>query len=141
MDHCHTNHTYSKDVVSHLDELLLKLPHSQVSPKWRQFGFAIRVPVETLDELSSYQEKERRLSEIADYWMKQHQGRLTWREVARIMKEIDLNDLAGEILRDCERTANGMSCLGKYTATICTSCTMEKRFSKYLAHSPHSLAI
>ncbi|MCG8626111.1 MAG: hypothetical protein MJE68_29450 [Proteobacteria bacterium] len=40
------------------------------------------------------------MSEIAGYWMKQHQGRLTWREVARIMKEIDLNDLAEEILND-----------------------------------------
>ena len=81
-----------------VDELLLKL-HSQVSPKWRQFGFAVRVPVETLNELSSYQEEDR-LSEIANYWMKQHQGQLTWREVARIMKEIDLNDLAEAILSD-----------------------------------------
>ena len=56
--------------VLNLEEMLLKL-HSQVSPKWRQFGFAVRVPVETLDELSSYQE-EHCLSEIADYWMKQH---------------------------------------------------------------------
>jgi hypothetical protein len=84
--------------VLHLDQLLLKL-HSQVSPKWHQFGFAVWVPVETLNELSSYREEDR-LSEIADYWMKQHQGRLTWREVARIMKEIDLNDLAEEILND-----------------------------------------
>jgi hypothetical protein len=86
------------NVVLHLDQLLLKL-RSQVSPKWRQFGFAVRVPVETLNELSSYQEEDR-LSEIADYWMKQHQGRLTWREVARIMREIDLNDLAEVILND-----------------------------------------
>ena len=84
--------------VLNLEELLLKL-HSQVSPKWHQFGFAVRVPVETLDELSSYQEEDR-LSEIADYWMKQHEGQLAWREVARIMKEIDLNDLAEEILND-----------------------------------------
>ena len=81
-----------------VDELLLKL-RSQVSPKWRQFGFAVRVPIETLDELLSYQEDDR-LSEIANYWMKQHQGQLTWREVARIMKEIDLNDLAEAILSD-----------------------------------------
>ena len=86
------------NIVLHLDQLLSKL-RSQVSPKWRQFGFAVRVPVETLNELTSYQE-EQRLSEIANYWMKQHQGRLTWREVARIMKEIDLNDLAEEILND-----------------------------------------
>ena len=86
------------NVVLHLDQLLLKL-RSQISPKWRQFGFAVRVPVETLNELSSFQEEER-LSEIAGYWMKQHQGRLTWREVARVMKEIDLNDLAEEILND-----------------------------------------
>jgi hypothetical protein len=77
------------NVVLHLDQLLSKLC-SQVSPKWRQFGFAVRVPVETLNELSSYQEEDR-LSEIADYWMKQHQGRLTWREVARIMREIDIS--------------------------------------------------
>ena len=81
-----------------VDELLLKLC-SQVSPKWRQFGFALRIPTETLNELSSYQEEDR-LSEIANYWMKQHQGQLTWREVAQIMKEIDLNDLAEEILSD-----------------------------------------
>ena len=86
------------NIVLNLDQLLLKLC-SQVSPKWRQFGFAVRVPVETLNELTSYQE-EQRLSEIAGYWMKQHQDRLTWREVARIMKEIDLNDLAEEILND-----------------------------------------
>ena len=81
-----------------MDELLLKL-RSQVSPKWCQFGFAVRVPIETLNELSSYQEDDR-LSEIANYWMKQHQGQLTWREVAWIMKEIELNDLAEEILSD-----------------------------------------
>ena len=85
-------------VVLNLDELLTKI-HSQVSPKWRQFGLAVRVPVETLDDLSAYQEKDR-LSEIADYWMKQHQGQLTWREAARIMKEIGINDLAEEILSD-----------------------------------------
>ena len=91
------------NIVLHLDQLLLKL-RSQVSPKWRQFGFAVRVPVETLNDLSSYQE-EQRFSEIAGYWMKQHQGRLTWREVARIMKEIDLNDLAEEILSNSTGTA------------------------------------
>ena len=98
MDHCCILDLDHMNVVLHLDELLLKL-HSQVSPKWRQFGFAVRLPVETLDELSSYQEEDR-LSEIADYWMKQHQGQLTWREVARIIKEIDLTDLAEEILSD-----------------------------------------
>ena len=80
-----------------LDNLLLKL-HSQVSPKWHQFGLAIGVPVETLDELSAYQEEDR-LSEITDYWMK-HQGELTWREVALKMEEIGLHDLAEEILSD-----------------------------------------
>ena len=96
------------NIVLHLDQLLLKLC-SQVSPKWRQFGFAVRVPVETLNELTSYQE-EQRLSEIAGYWMKQHQDRLTWREVARIMKEIDLNDLAEEILNDSIGIHNIIHC-------------------------------
>ena len=90
------------NIVLNLDQLLLKL-RSQVSPKWHQFGFAVKVPVETLNELTSYQE-EQCLSEIAGYWMKQHQGRLTWREVARVMKEIDLNDLAEEILNDSRGT-------------------------------------
>ena len=94
------------NIILHLDQLLLKL-RSQVSPKWRQFGFAVRVPVETLNELTSYQE-EQRLSEIAGYWMKQHQDRLTWKEVARVMKEIDLNDLAEEILNDSTGIAQGI---------------------------------
>ena len=80
-------------VVLNLDELLMKI-HSQVSPKWRQFGLAVRVPVETLDNLSAYQEEDC-LSEIADYWMNEHQGQLTWREVARMTKKMGLNDLAG----------------------------------------------
>ena len=86
------------EVVLNLNELLMNI-QSQVAPKWRQFGLAVRVPVETLNDLSNYQEEDC-LSEIADYWMKEHEGRLSWREVARIMKEIDLNDLAEEILSD-----------------------------------------
>ena len=95
-------------VVLNLEELLTKI-HSQVSPKWRQFGLAVRVPVETLDDLSAYQEEDC-LSEIADYWMNQHQGQLTWREVARIMKEIGLNDLAEDILSEHKLT-------GSYTSS------------------------
>ena len=109
-----------------VDELLLKL-RSQVSPKWRQFGFALRVPAEILNELSSYQEEDR-LSEIANYWMKQHQGQLTWREVAQIMKEIDLNELAEEILSD----STGMQIyygVDKATITAMDINTAEQNYS------------
>lgn len=79
-----------------MDSLLIHL-RPQVTPKWHQFGVAIGTPNEVLDELSNYPEEES-IVEIADYWLRHHPGQLTWREVAEILKDIELHQLAEELL-------------------------------------------
>ena len=84
------------DKPLNLDSLLIHLrPH--VTPKWHQFGVAIGTPTKLLDELSSYSDEEC-MVEVTDYWLRHHEGQVTWEEVTMILREIGFHQLADELL-------------------------------------------
>lgn len=87
---------HNVDKPLNLDNLLIFL-RPQVIPKWHQFGVAIATPNKLLDELLSYSDEEC-MVEITDYWLRHHQGPVTWEEVAQILKEIGFSQLAEELL-------------------------------------------
>ena len=85
------------DIYSHISEnepldlncLLSKLQDQIPNSQWYQFGLALGVPKQILSQLE-HQTEESRLSELLDYWLKNHQGRATWQEVAAAERRIEL---------------------------------------------------
>lgn len=85
------------DLICNLDSLLVQL-RIQVTPKWYQFGVAIGIDKETLDRYSTYPSDEC-IVEVLDYWLRTHHDVLTWSEVAKVLKQINLSQLADNILK------------------------------------------
>ena len=71
-----------------LNSLLNKLQDQVPNSQWYQFGQALQVPKEILDQLKEYSE-DSRLMELLDYWLKNHQGRPTWQEVTEAQRRIE----------------------------------------------------
>ena len=90
-----TTNDNDSDESLNLDSLLIQL-RVQVTPKWHQFGIAIGMPEDLLQQYSSYPADER-LIEVLNYWLNNHQNR-TWRDVAKVLCDIELNDLAEGIM-------------------------------------------
>ena len=86
---------HDPDASLNLDSLLIQL-RVQVTPKWYQFGVAIGVPDDLLQQYSSYPADER-LIEVLDYWLKNN-SYLSWRDVAKILHDIELHELADGIM-------------------------------------------
>lgn len=84
------------DDEMNLDMLLIQL-RPQVTPKWHSFGMALGVEKDTLDKYSNLQEEEC-LVEILDGWLKNHTGKPSWREIAKALEEVQLQDLAEDML-------------------------------------------
>ena len=91
-----------------LDNLLIQL-RAHVTPKWHEFGVAIGVPEELLDQYSSYPADER-LIEVLNYWLNDHQNP-TWRDVAKVLRDIELNELAEGIVSVYETGTYMNTCL------------------------------
>ena len=73
---------------------------------WKELGLIIGIDEEVLDRYSSYPPEEC-LVEVLDYWLRKHhtaKNKLTWRDVAKAVKEIGLHQLAESILIDAYRT-------------------------------------
>ena len=94
-----TDHESQIDVdkTVNLDSLLIQL-RLQVTAKWHQFGVAVDIPDEILEQYSSYPADER-LMEVLDYWLK-NSGTPgpTWRDVAKVLSDIELHELAEGIM-------------------------------------------
>ena len=90
-----------------LDILLLHL-RSQLTPKWKEFGLAAGIAKGVLDSYSSYPPEEC-IVEVLDKWIRSHTvdkgTKATWKDVAVILKEIGLHQLAESILRSELETA------------------------------------
>ena len=65
--------------------------------------------------------------------MKQHQGQLAWREVAWVVKDIGLNDLAEEILSDSKLHYYGV--VVDLIPTDANTCTIDFRSMETLFYS------
>ena len=80
-----------------LDKLLIQL-RPQVGPKWYQFGEAAGIEREILDNYAENCLPEDCIIEMLDYWLRIHSaGKITWRDVAQVLRAIGLRQLAGEI--------------------------------------------
>lgn len=74
----------------HLDNLLIKV-RDQVSSHWYQFGLAIGVPDDIMEQLKDYSEMDG-LVEVLDYWLRHHPDQPTWQEIVDAMKIAELHD-------------------------------------------------
>ena len=84
------------DLMLNLDNLLIQIRH-EVTPKWYQFGLAVGINKETLEELSNLTPEEC-IIEISDIWLKTSATAITWRDVADTLKETGYHRLAEKIL-------------------------------------------
>ena len=75
-----------------LDRLLIQL-RSHVTPKWYEFGIAAGIKREVLDKLAKQCSPEDCIVEMLDYWLRGGE-KLTWREVAKVLRSIHLPQLA-----------------------------------------------
>ena len=95
-----------------LDNLLIQL-RSHMTPMWKEFGLVVGIPEEVLDRYSSYPPEEC-LVEVLDYWLRMCHtvgNKLTWRDVAKILKEIGLYQLAESILNVYQTGINNVKLL------------------------------
>ena len=70
----------------------------QITPKWYQFGLAVGISKETLDEFSNFPPEEC-IVEMSDLWLRTNERAVTWRDVADALKEIGCHRLAEKILK------------------------------------------
>lgn len=86
---------HSIDIIN-LDVLLIQL-RKEVTPKWYEFGVTAGVDQEILDNFARNCAQEDCIIEMLDYWLRNYTGRLTWMDVAKILRLIDLEQLAVDI--------------------------------------------
>ena len=79
-----------------LDSLLIQL-RPQVTSEWYKFGLALGISEEVLKYLGY--PSEECIVEMLDYWLRNHGSKPTWKEVAKALKDIDLLQLAEDILK------------------------------------------
>ena len=94
------------DGLLNLDSLLIQLK-AEVTPKWYQFGEAVGVDKETLNKYQEYPDSQC-IIEVLDFWLRNHTGQPTWREVAEILRGIGLQQLASDIEKVYETGAYTM---------------------------------
>ena len=58
-----------------------------------------------MEKYSSLQDEEC-LVEILDSWLRNHTGKPSWREIAKALEEVQLHDLAEDVLRSYETGIN-----------------------------------
>ena len=90
-------HLICTDKTLNLDSLLIQIRH-EVTPKWYQFGLAIGINKETLDEFSNFPPEEC-IVEISDIWLRTSATAITWRDVGDTLKEAGCHQLAEKILK------------------------------------------
>ena len=115
-----TDYEIDVDKTVNLDSLLIQL-RLQVTAKWHQFGIAVDIPDEILEQYSSYPADER-LMEVLDYWLK-NSGTPgpTWRDVAKVLSDIELHELAGGIMNVYETGILYVTDYGAYGPLHCQS--------------------
>ena len=66
-------------------------------PKWYQFGEVVGIEKEVLDYFASKCPPDECIVEMLDFWLRNHKEQVTWKEVARALKAINLQQLALDI--------------------------------------------
>ena len=68
-----------------------------MTPKWYQFGEVVGIEKEVLDYFASKCPPDECIVEILDFWLRNHKEQVTWKDVARALKAINLQQLALDI--------------------------------------------
>ena len=87
---------HHSDTALDLDMLLIQLK-PQVLTKWKQFAEAVGLS-NIIKELSQYSADEC-IVEVFDQWLKSHPTKPTWRNVADVLNDIGLQQLAKDIMK------------------------------------------
>ena len=94
------HHNEQLDRNINLDMLLIQLK-PQVTPKWYQFGVATGISKEVMDNYSDHPDEEC-FVEVLDHWLRNHKSKPSWKEVAEVLREIDLHQLADDLMKSYE---------------------------------------
>ena len=65
--------------------------HNVIGSKWYSFGLAIGVPKQFLEQLRGHPDYDC-LVEVFDYWLRNHPGKPTWKEIVNAEINIDQID-------------------------------------------------
>lgn len=79
-----------------LDTLLIQL-RAVVGTKWYEFGVAVGIDNDVLDNFASHCAPEECIVEMLDFWLRNSSNKPTWRDVAYTLKSIKLEELAVKI--------------------------------------------
>lgn len=83
------------DSLLNLDNLLIQIK-PDATPMWYQLGEALGIEKKALKKFTTCLSEES-IIEMMDYWLRNHPGNPTWKEVAKALKEIQLHRLASRI--------------------------------------------
>ena len=84
------------NISLNLDSLLIQL-QDKVTQKWHQFGVALGVEKEILDQCFN-SPPEQSIVEMLDHWLRSYEHEIrNWRDVARALRQIKFHQLAKEI--------------------------------------------
>ena len=79
-----------------LDNLLIQI-RVQVTPKWCNFGEAVGIDKNVLDNFAKHCSPEECVVEMLDYWLRSCTKQPTWNDVAKILDAIGLPQLAFKV--------------------------------------------
>ena len=79
-----------------LDSLLIQL-RKEVTTKWYEFGEVAGINGEVLDNFAKSCAPDDCIVEMLDYWLRNYKGKLTWRDIATLLRMINLHQLAFDI--------------------------------------------
>ena len=117
---------YCSVTVVDLHSLLILLKE-ELAPKWYDFGLIVGVPQDLMDSYSGYP-PDQCLTEVLDYWLRHHTGKVKWIEVADALKAVELNQLAEKAQKLSLLTAHAqkfnsmLALLLKELFEHCTNC-------------------
>ena len=69
----------------------------QVTAKWYQFGKAAGIQRDVLDNFAKQCSPNDCIMEMLDYWIRNNKELPTWKDVAKILREINLIQLGHDI--------------------------------------------
>ena len=78
---------------------LVVLLREKVGPKWREFGEEVDIDEVVLDSIAKTCFPENCLVEVLDYWLKYTDEKITWRDVAYVLKSINFHELALDVVQ------------------------------------------
>ena len=125
--HAHAHAITDDSLTLDLDSLLIQL-RPQVTSKWYKFGLAAGIAENVLDKYASYPSEEC-IVEVLDYWLRNHDKKPTWKDVAKALKDIELHQLAEDIL-NASKTGANQYC----NSSLCTNISLHLCTTRKIAH-------